>query len=445
VSVDEEKLLSEMVALYAIDMRNRWLDFIRAASVNLPSDMTAFVGDLEKLSVQKSEMSRTLSVVCSLATQLPINVALEVPSKKMSFMDIKGQLTGMTNKLRGDLLNFTQNVSDPFIEAKRTFGPIDEFLTGDGFLKYRNDLSELSKTIKLCAEHGGFGTAFALRRENPISQSRRNLTIAYANIPSEASPVVKHLLEAPLNHAATILAKTVSVEMEEAWSNEVIKYFNEKLISRYPFDKKASDVPYSDFEEFFKPQSGLLWKHIDKNLSGLIERTSKGWTPVTPPPLLVAVNDEMLHSINRADRITTVFFRNDGASQQDISFSPFTSSFGSVRFAIGEKNFDFSGGFPITINRTTGTTETIVLRITSAGKDASELRFAGEWSLSRLFDAAKIEPLTRSRYNARWSVNVQNIYTAHITSVVQSNAAALFDESITRGFNVPTKILREWK
>jgi hypothetical protein len=54
----------------------------------------------------------------------------------------------MANKLCGDLMNFTQKMPDPFVEAKRTFGSIDEFLTGDGFLKYRNDLSELSKAIK---------------------------------------------------------------------------------------------------------------------------------------------------------------------------------------------------------------------------------------------------------------------------------------------------------
>jgi len=445
VPVDEEKLLSELVTLYARDMRNRWLDFIRATALNLPSDLTTFAGDLEKLSLQKSELGRTLAIACSLATQPPRDVTMpEAPSKKTSLADITGQISGMANKVRGDLLNFTRNVPDPFTEAKLTFGPIDEFLTGDGFLKYRNDLSELSKVIKQSAERGGFAAAFAVRGgENPISKSRKNLAGAYVNMPDEASQIVKRLLEAPLDHATTILARAVSAELEEAWSGEVTKYFNEKLAARYPFDKNAPDAPYSDFEEFFKPQSGILWKHIDKSLSGLIERTPKGWIPVAAPPISVFVSDEALHSINRADKIATAFFRSDGASQQDISFSPFTSSFGSVRFSIGEKPFDFTGGLPVAVTRSSGASETVVLRISSAaGKDAGELRFAGEWSLARLFDAAKVEPLARSRYNARWSINVQNIYTAHVTSVVQSNATALFDESITRGFNVPAKVLR---
>ena len=94
------------------------------------------------------------------------------------------------------------------------------------------------------------------------------------------------------------------------------------------------------------------------------------------------------------------------------------------------------------MTRSSGAAETIVMRITPAGKDAGELRFSGEWSLHRLFDAAKTDPLAKSRYNARWSVNVQNIYTAHVMSIVQSNATALFDESIVRGFEVPEKMLR---
>jgi len=443
VPVDEEKLLAELITLYTTDLRNRWLDFIRNASVNLPSDLTTFAGDLEKLSLQRSEIGRTLAIACSLATQPPQDS--EMPDvKKMSVTDIKGQASALTNKMRGALLNLTRDLPDPFDQAKNTFGPIDEFLTGDGFLRYRNDLSELSKTIKQCSERGGFGAAFASRGASPILQARKNLSGVYLNMPDEASHIIKRLLEAPIDHAANILARAVSAELEEAWSVEVNKYFTEKLSARYPFDRNAPDAPYSDFEEFFKPQSGVLWKHIDKNLSGLIERTPRGWVPVAAPTISVFVSEEALHSINRADKISAAFFRNDGASQQEISFSPLTSSFGSVSFTMGDKPFDFSGGHPVTVRRSSGASETIVLRIASAaGRDAGELRFAGEWSLSRLFDAARVEHIARGRYNARWSVNVQNMYTAHVTSIVQSNANALFDESIVRGFDVPSKVLRQ--
>jgi type VI protein secretion system component VasK len=442
--VDEEKLLPELVTLYANDMRSKWLDFIRAAAVNLPIDLTAFAGDLEKLSAQKSEIGRTLTIACSLATQPSLDAAVpDMPTKKTSIADIKGQVSGLTNKLRGDLLNFATDIPDPFVEAKRTFGPIDEFLTGDGFVSYRNDLGELSKTIKQCAERGGFGTVFTPRGESPISQPRKNLAKVYINMPDEAL-VVKRLLDAPLDHASSTLARAVSAELDGAWSGEVTKYFNERLVARYPFEKDGPDVPYSDFEEFFKPQSGILWKHIEKKLSGVIERTPNGWMSVATLPLPIVVSDETLHCINRADKIAAAFFKNDGSASQDITFSPFMSSFGTARFAIGEKVFDFSGGLPVTMTRTPGAEETVVLRTVSGiGKDAGELRFAGEWALAHLFEAAKIESLGRSRYKARWSVNVQNIYTAHVTSIVQSNMATLFDQSIIRGFDVPNKVFRK--
>ena len=442
--VDEEKLLSELVTLYAADLRDRWLDFIRTAVVNLPSDLTTFADDLGKLALQNSELGRTLAVACSLATQPPLVVATpEMPTKQTSFADIKGQVSGLTNKLRGELMNFTRDVPDPFAEAAKTFGPVNEFLTGDGFLRYRNDLNELSKTIKQCVERGGFVAAFASRGENSISQARRNLAGAYVGMPADVSRIVRRLFEAPLDHAATVLVRAVSAELEEAWSGEVVRYFNDRLSARYPFDKNAPDVPYRDFEEFFKPQSGVLWKHIDKNLTGLIERTPRGWVSVASPSIAVSVSENALHSINRADKIAAAFFRNDGsASQQDISFSPFTSSFGTARFAIGDKTFDFSGGLPITVNRSSSAAETVILRVSSGGRDAGELRFAGEWALARLFDAARIESLARSRYSARWSINVQNIYTAHVTSIIQSNASALFDESIVRKFDVPARVLR---
>ena len=438
---DEKKLLSELVLLYSEDLRARWLDFIRNTYVNLQPDISTLAYDLEKLSSRDSEIGKMLAAVCSLATQPQGAVALPPPS----ITDIKGQYDGLSNKLRGSAHNLAHDTPDPFTEARVTFGAVDTFLTGGAFEAYRKSLGELSERVKSCGEQGGCAAVFASRGDNPIKLCRYNLGKSYINMPNAAAAAVKRVLEPPLDHAAQVLAKAAAAELEEGWREEVINYYNERLAGRYPIDKSGPDAPWSDFEEFFKPQSGVLWKFIDKNLSGVMERTPRRWAGAAAPlSIPVSANDEIIRAVNHAERIANNFFKSDGAvRRQDITFHPFNSSSGGVEVLIGDKRLDFRGGLPVTVNRKQASGgETVILRLVSADRPQEELRFTGDWGLMRFFDAGAVERLNNGGYKIRWRLTVQNIYTSHVTAVVQSGTEAMFEKSVTEGFGLPKKILK---
>lgn len=317
-------------------------------------------------------------------------------------------------------------------------------MTGGPFEEYRKGLGDLSEAIKNSGQSGGFVAVFAVRGDDPIKHIRRNLNKSYMNISISVSSPLKRVLDPPLDIAASTLAKAVSSELEENWNDEPLRYYKEKISGRYPFDKNGADLPWSDFEDFFKPQSGILWKFADQNLSGLIERAPKGWTRAAQPPSIpISANDDIIICLNRASRIANSFFKTDGAAKrQDITFSPFTSSSWDIQFLIGEKRLDFQGGLPVTVNRSPGSGgETVVLRIMSSDRALQESRFGGEWGLMKFLDAGKIEKLGGDRYRIRWGVPVQNIYTAQVTAIIQSNIEALFDESVMRSFDVPERVL----
>lgn len=125
--VDEDKLLSDLVTLYTDDLCNKWLDFIQNTSVNVSrdSDIVQLAHDLEKLSSSESEIGKMLAAVCSLATQPQGDMSL--PQMPTSITDIKGQISGISNKLRGNLQALTRNTSDPFAEAQKHSAPSRHF------------------------------------------------------------------------------------------------------------------------------------------------------------------------------------------------------------------------------------------------------------------------------------------------------------------------------
>jgi type VI protein secretion system component VasK len=444
VQVDEAKLLSELVSLYTDDLTRRWLDFIRNTHITFRSDLPSLASDLERMSSRESEIKRMLTVVCSLATQTRDENILPKTAPK-SVAGLKDQITNVSNKIIGTVNNLTNNVPDPFIASQKTFAPLENFLKDGAFLDYQSSLSDLSEKIKSCDSRGGFTQTFAIRGDDPIKICRDKINKTSLNVPTAVSASLKRILESPLDFTAGALAKKISTELEESWNSEVVTHYNDKLKGRYPLDKNGNDVSWNDFEEFFKPQSGILWKYYDKNLAGLTERTHRGYDKKSSHSLSIpiSINDEIINTYNRADKITAAFFKSDGSQKRhEIAFHPFLSSSGDVYFSIGDKKLDFQGGLPVTVNRQQGSTgdETIILRITTQDKAQEEMRFRGEWGTMRFLNAGKISKSGSDKYRITWRINVRNIYTANITSQVRSNAEVMFEESITRGFAVPQKV-----
>lgn len=442
VTVNEEKLLKELTALYADDICRRWLDLIRNVYVNIQPSLPSIARDLEAAAGHDSEVKRMLAAVCSLATQQPLDISLAKPSAS----SVKGQVTNAVNKLRGGAAVLNYDIADPFAEARGTFAHIEAFLKNGAFDGYQSALGGLAEKIRQCGDRNSYAAFIARGAADPLRECRQTLDRAYASMPTAVSAPLKRVLEPPLDIASATLTKTVAEEIEESWNAEVVNTYVGKLVGRYPLDKKGNDLAWSDFEEFFRPQSGILWKYCDKNLSGILERTSRGWEGVGRASALpLSLNDDMLRCLGGAERIAYDFFKKDGqAKRHEIIFYPIKSSSGEVVIIVGDKQFDFKGGLPITVGRRHGseTDETITLRLTTSDKAQEEMRFAGEWAAVRLFEAGKVERMGNDRYRINWRMNVRGIYTANITAVAQSNTTALFDRSVTEGFTVPKRVFK---
>ncbi|GBU20273.1 hypothetical protein R80B4_00149 [Fibrobacteres bacterium R8-0-B4] len=440
----EERLLSELASLYADDLGRRWLDFIRNTHIGAQPGLPLMARDLESLADRDCEVARMLAAVCSLATQPPADLSFPQVSSK-SAASIKDQVSGAVNKLRGGAASIAYDIRDPFAEARAaSFAHVEAFLKNGAFDGYQGGVGKLAAMIKVCGDRNSYLPFIARGADDPLKECRSALGRACASMPAQVSAPLKRMLESPLDAAAAALTKAVTEEIEESFRAEVVNPYINKLINRYPFDKKGNDAAWSDFEEFFKPQSGILWTYYDKNLSGVMERTSRGWEGVGRSlSLPLSLNDEMPRCFSRAERIAGNFFKKDGsAKRHEIIFRPIKSSSGEAVLLLGDRMFDFKAGQPVTIGRQQGSEadEPITLRLTAADKAQEEMRFAGEWAANRLFEAGKVDRLGNDRYRVNWRMNVRSIYTANISATVQSGTEALFDRTAFDGFAVPKKV-----
>jgi len=443
---NEERMLSEMSSLYAEDLARRWLDFIRNTNVSVQPGLPSLARDLELLASRDCEVGRMLAAVCSLATQPPADLSLSQVSAK-SASSIKGQAANAVNKLRGGAASVAYDIRDPFAEARTaSFAHVEAFLKNGAFDAYQGGLGKLAEKIRMCGDRGSYVTFAARGSDDPLRECRLSLDRAYAAMPPSVSAPLKRVIEPPLEITAAALTKAVIDEIEESWNAQVVNPYVNKLIKRYPLDRKGNDAAWSDFEEFFKPKSGILWIYYDKNLSGVLERASRGWEGAGRSlSLPLPLNDEMLRCFSGAERIADNFFKKDGAPKRhEIIFRPIKSSSGEAVLLLGDRLFDFKTGQPVTIGKQQGSEadEAIAIRLTTSDKAQEEMRFTGEWAPIRLFESGKVDKLGNDRYRINWRLNVRGIYTANITATVQSNTEALFDRSVTDGFAVPKKVFR---
>src|SRR5689334_2810311 len=76
---------------------------------------------------------------------------------------------------------------------------------------------------------------------------------------------------------------------------------------RFPFAESGGDVSLAEFSDFFRPQSGLLWKFYERDLSARLERSGDKFVPkaaAVPSAFLPA----FLNCINVAQQITDAIF-----------------------------------------------------------------------------------------------------------------------------------------
>jgi type VI secretion system protein ImpL len=93
----------------------------------------------------------------------------------------------------------------------------------------------------------------------------------------------------------------------EQWKAEVWDVYSEKLAPRFPFKDVPAEASFADFTEFFRPETGPLWKFYGQNLSARLERSGNRFTPKQAADALPFRGD-FLECLNVAAEITDAMF-----------------------------------------------------------------------------------------------------------------------------------------
>jgi type VI secretion system protein ImpL len=202
------------------------------------------------------------------------------------------------------------------------------------------------------------------------------------------------LLMNPIRGSRTGVMNADFSSLSDSWKKEVWETYSTKLAPRYPFADVPAEVSLAEFSDFFRPETGLLWKFFATNLAARLERAGNTYVPKAAADAM-PFRPDFLQCLNIAAEISDATF--GGAQAVSV---PFSIKIHPAGRAVSEISFAVDGAATVYRNEPerwvpvlwpgAGTPRGAVLQAKGEGFN-DEIPRLGDFGLFRLFETGGLK------------------------------------------------------
>ncbi|WP_408901020.1 type VI secretion system membrane subunit TssM [Photobacterium piscicola] len=247
----------------------------------------------------------------------------------------------------------------------------------------------------------------ALKGNDPIYTLQQIAT----NLPKPLDNLVKEIAE----ESWYVVKQEAIKYVEVRWQSDVYKEYQQKLMSRYPFNNNTSkDVSLKDFEAFFAPNGTLdnfynneLKLFIDDKLSMDMNSTNKS----------SLLRNDVLKQFANAKKIQQAFFNRKGILDVEFTLEPINLSANQRRSVINVDGqyIEYSHGsrrpveliWPNTLRDSSISKLSLVPA--SANLSPRAITIQGPWAFFRLLEQGQVVSASETSIDYRFSINGGNV------------------------------------
>lgn len=263
---------------------------------------------------------------------------------------------------------------------------------------------------------------------------------------------LRNIFEEPVRLSWQAVLKDAQQYLNNQWRTRVYDPFKRTLSNYYPFNPGGMDAPIEDFEEFFNPQSGIVWNFYKEEMKDFINE--EPWRIGKWEGAGIAVSNDMINFLTKADDIGESMFGNGvlNLSFQMKPVLPVSQTINNKKPIVEqvyiyingiESNYQMGSPFYTDyswpMSRGAAGAK-LSAKITGIGT-ADELNFDGEWALFRLLDKAVIEKKSSREFQLIWNFKREKLFDINI--IYELRAAGTknpFQRKYLTGLSLPTKI-----
>ena len=127
-----------------------------------------------------------------------------------------------------------------------------------------------------------------------------------------------------------------------------------------------------------------------------------------------------------------------------VTFSPMSSNKNNAKLEVNGQIYELSpGGRSVQVNWPVETHPLgAALKIFTSADFSEDITFSGPWGLMKLIQAARVNKVNSSTFNAKWQVTVQNMYVVNQDFRIQvSGTDHPFGDPMFQQFDCPTDLI----
>ncbi|WP_232833363.1 ImcF-related family protein [Paraburkholderia kururiensis] len=112
-----------------------------------------------------------------------------------------------------------------------------------------------------------------------LTQARDDAALTAASLGAQWAGFGQTMFVQPLDAAWEAVLQPAAASLNEAWRAGVAAPFASTFASRYPFSPTAADASFAEFGRYVRPDTGLVNRFIQVELSGVLKCQGDQWVP----------------------------------------------------------------------------------------------------------------------------------------------------------------------
>jgi type VI secretion system protein ImpL len=277
--------------------------------------------------------------------------------------------------------------------------------------------------------------ALQLHLDNPAESQQLEARIQTAMVrvrglidgqPATLRPILEALLWPPIRGLHDGAGRDTAAWVGQQWCSQVVAPYEQSLLGRYPFSAGGRDARIDDFDAFYRPTEGLLWKFVSATLADQVQLVGSdlAYTPKFQHGASL-YSHALLEFLNRSRAISQAFYAaNSGSGGLTNSRGPrgpglefsvrihaASSKVDTTTFSVGGKRISYDNG-PLTWqtlawpgpdpNR--GAAFSVRGHTIRAGNDMT-----GPWGLFRLIEAGDTQRSGDDAISVKWRLPADDL------------------------------------
>ena len=266
-------------------------------------------------------------------------------------------------------------------------------------------------------------------------------------------PEFQNLLTDPIKMSWGSTLADAGSFINDQWKTKVVDVYNKLLAKSFPFNEKGSDAPIQDFDEFFNPQTGVLWTFFNSELSSFIKK--EDWKINQMENAGAGFSTDLINALKKADEITNIMYKG---GDMNLSFRlkpqlPVSNTISGKKATVIQYSLKIDG---VTESYKMGSPSEKVynwpnnqsnpgtaLYITLNEYGTSDIKsYEGEWALFRLLNDANISRGdASSQIILNWNFSKPNLYDVTVGYILNAGSSRHpFSKNFFKSFKLPNKV-----